>query len=74
MFGSFEKLKQSLSKTKDNLLGKISRTVLRRKIDDDLLDDIEEILIEADVGVTATMRLIENIREKASQKNITDYL
>ena len=50
MLGPFEKLKRSLSKTKDNLLGKISRVVMRRKIDDDLLDDIEEILIEADVG------------------------
>jgi len=72
MFGSFEKLKKSLSKTKDNLLGRISRTISRRKLDDDLLDDIEEILIEADVGVAATSRLIESIRERARQQKVVD--
>ncbi len=72
MANPFQKLRESLSKTKDNILGKISRVVLRRKIDDDLLEEIEEILIEADVGVKATMRLIETIREKAVQENLTE--
>ncbi len=72
MFSPFEKLKRSLSKTKDNLLGKISQVVLRRKIDDDLLDEIEEILIEADVGVPATMRLIENVKQRAREQNLTE--
>ncbi len=71
MLGSFEKLKRSLTKTKDNLLGKISRVVMRRKIDDDLLDDIEEILIEADVGVAAATRLIETVRAKAAEQRLT---
>ena len=69
---SFEKLKKSLARTKDNLLGKISQTVRRRKIDDDLLDDIEEILIEADVGVKATTHLIESLKEKALEQKITE--
>ncbi len=68
----FEKLKKSLVRTKDNLLGKISQTVRRRKIDDDLLDDIEEILIEADVGVKATTRLIESLKEKAREQKLTE--
>lgn len=72
MFNAFEKLKNSLSKTKDNIFGKISQVVSRRKIDDDLLDDIEEILIEADVGVKATMKLIENIKEKARELKMTE--
>ena len=72
MFNPFEKLKNSLAKTKDNLFGKISQVVLRRKIDDDLLDEIEEILIEADVGVKATMRLIESIRSKAVERKMTE--
>lgn len=71
-FSAFDKLKKSLSKTKDNMLGKISRVVLRRKIDEDLLDEIEEILIEADVGVSATMRLIENLKEKSKEQNLTE--
>lgn len=72
MFNAFEKLKNSLSKTKDNIFGKISQVVSRRKIDDDLLDEIEEILIEADVGVKATMKLIENIKEKAREQKLTE--
>lgn len=72
MFKPFEKLKQSLSKTKENILGKINRVVLRRKIDEELLDEIEEILIEADVGVKATTRLIENIKEKAREQKLSE--
>ena len=69
MFNAFDKLKASLSKTKDKILGKISEVVLRRKIDEDLLEEIEEILIEADVGVPATMHLIESMREQARQND-----
>jgi len=72
MFNSLEKLRRSLSRTKDNLLGRISRTVLRRKLDEDLLDDIEEILIEADVGVAAASRLIDGVRERARQEKVVD--
>ena len=72
IFSAFDKLKNSLSKTKDNLLGKISQVVLRRKIDDDLLDEIEEILIEADVGVRATMKLIETLKEKVKEQSLSE--
>ena len=72
MLDSFDKLKKSLSRTKDSLLGKISDVVSRRKIDDDLLEEIEEILIEADVGVQATTRLIERIKVKAGERRLSD--
>ncbi len=72
MINPFDKLRKSLAKTKDNLMGKISRVVLRRKIDDDLLDEIEEILIEADVGVKATMRLIDSLRERVKDTGATE--
>lgn len=72
MFNAFQKLKSSLSRTKDNLLGKLSEVVLRRRIDDELLEEIEQVLIEADVGVPATMRLIEAVRQKARQNNLTE--
>ena len=72
MFNAFDKLKRSLTKTKDNLMGKISQVVMRRKLDDELLDEIEEILIEADVGVKATMRLIDSIKEKARERKLTE--
>jgi fused signal recognition particle receptor len=72
MFNPFKKLKESLAKTKETIIGKIAQVVLRRKIDDDLLDEIEQILIEADVGVKATMRLIEAIKRKARERNLTE--
>ena len=72
MFNAFQKLKNSLSRTKDNIVGKLSEVVLRRRIDDKLLEEIEEVLIEADVGVAATMRLIEAIRQKARQNNLIE--
>jgi len=72
MLGAFDKLKKSLSKTKDNIIGRISQVVTGRKIDDDLLDEIEQILIEADVGVQATMRLLDNLREKARENKVSE--
>ena len=72
MFSKFEKLKNSLARTKDNILGKISQVVSRRKIEEDLLEEIEEILIGADVGVPATLRLIEGIKEKARERKLTE--
>ena len=72
MFNPFQRLKESLTKTKDNILGKIAQVITRRKIDDALLEEIEQILIEGDVGVKATTRLIESIKEKAKARNLTD--
>ena len=72
MFNAFQKLKDSLSRTKGNILGKISKVVLRRRIDDDLLEEIEEILIEADVGVPATMRLIESVKKRARERKLSE--
>ncbi len=71
-FNPFEKLKQSLAKTKDTIINKIAQVVIRRKIDDELLEEIEQILIEADVGVRATMRLIEAIKRKARERKLTE--
>jgi len=71
-FGAFDKLKNSLSKTKDRIVGQISQVVRRRKLNDDLLEEIEEILIEADIGLAATTRLIDQIKEKARQRRLTE--
>lgn len=66
MLGNFlQKLKQGLSKTREGLSGKISE-VLRRSpsLDEETLEEIEEILIRADVGVNATLRIIDRLRER----------
>ncbi len=66
MLGNFlEKFKQGLSKTREGLSGKITE-VLRRSptLDEETLEEIEEILIRSDVGVNATLRIIDRLRER----------
>jgi fused signal recognition particle receptor len=68
---SLEKLKLGLSKTKESLFGKISKAVgLHKKIDQELLDELEEILIKADVGPTTTEKIIDGIKKEAKEKKI----
>ncbi len=71
MFSKFKKLKESLTKTKNTIIGKIAPLVGGRKIDDELLDEIEETLIGADIGVDASMQVIERVRERARMENLT---
>ena len=62
--GLFSKLKDRLGATHKSLVEKTTALVLRRgKVDDETLDDLEEILIEADVGVSTTMELVKRLRD-----------
>ncbi len=72
MLKAFEKLRRSLSKTKDAIFGQISRVVGGRKIDDELLEEIEEILISSDVGVAASLDLIERLRSRVKSDRLSD--
>lgn len=68
-----EKLDKGLDKTKTSLFSKISRTLTgKSKIDDDVLDDLEEVLISSDVGVDTTVKLIERIRTRVAKEKYTD--
>jgi fused signal recognition particle receptor len=70
---SLEKLKSGLFKTKENLFGKISKVVgLHKKIDQELLSELEEILIKADVGPGTTEKIIEGIKREAKVKGAED--
>lgn len=65
--------KTGLAKTKENIVGKVRQAVgMAAKVDDDLLDEIEEILIQGDVGVSASMKIIENLKEQVSRQNIKE--
>jgi fused signal recognition particle receptor len=65
--------KDGLSKTKDNIVTKVRKAVgAAAKVDDDLLDNIEEILIEGDVGVSATMTIIGHLKERVADENIKE--
>jgi fused signal recognition particle receptor len=70
MITGLKKLRNSLSKTRDNLFGKIGRLIKGRHIDDDLLDEIEEILLKADIGIDASETIIENLRVAAKEERI----
>ncbi len=71
--GFFEKLKQGLSKTKNALFGRIRNLFISmRKVDEDMLDELEEILITADVGVETTEKIIDSLRFKIKENRLTE--
>ncbi len=64
-------LRRRLSKTRERLVGRLDRLVLGKKqIDEDLLDELEEILITADLGVRTTQELISSVTEKVRRKEL----
>ncbi len=72
-FGLFSKdkketLDKGLEKTKQSFLSKISRSIVgKSKVDDEVLDNLEEILITSDVGVETTLKIIERIEERVAR-------
>ena len=63
-----EVLEKGLAKTKESVFGKISRAIVgKSKVDDEVLDNLEEILITSDVGVETTLRIIERIEERVAR-------
>lgn len=69
----FDKLKAGLSKTKKNLSEQIESIIFsHRKIDDDFLEELEEILITSDMGVDTTMDIIDYIKSETRKRNLTD--
>src|SRR6056300_1642816 len=63
-----ETLDKGLEKSKESFFGKLSRAVVgKSKVDDDVLDNLEEVLITSDVGVDTTLKIIERIEERVSR-------
>lgn len=63
-----EELNKVLEKSKENFFQKLARTVVgRSKVDDELLDDLEEVLIASDVGVETTLKIIERIEGRVQK-------
>ncbi|HCE58254.1 MAG TPA: signal recognition particle-docking protein FtsY [Prolixibacteraceae bacterium] len=73
MFGFFDKskkenLNEGLAKTKESVFKKLSRAVVgKSKVDDEVLDNLEEILISSDVGVETTLKIISRIESRVSR-------
>lgn len=71
--GFFDLLKNGLKKTKEAIVGKIDGIFASfSKLDEDLYDELEETLIEADVGVNCTMQILDSLRAAVKEKRISD--
>ena len=66
-----ETLDKGLEKTKESFFGKLTRAVAgKSKVDDEVLDNLEEVLITSDVGVETTVRIIERIEERVQRDKL----
>jgi len=74
MFGKFfDKLKEGLTKTKDGFTDKISSVLnLAVTIDEDLYEELEEILVTADIGVDTSIKIIDRLSERVKEEKIKD--
>lgn len=70
--GFFARLKQGLTKTRQNLGGGLIDLFRGKQIDDDLFEELETHLLMADVGVETTMKIIDSLTQSASRKQLKD--
>ena len=71
--GFFDKLKQGLTKTKESINDKINNVFSNfRKVDEELLEELEEALIMSDMGVETSTQIISNLREKIKKEKIEE--
>lgn len=69
MFGA-KRLRDSLSKTRNAFMGQLGNLFAENEIDDDLWDELEAVLIQADVGVDTTLELVERVRDRVESEGI----
>ena len=71
--GFFDKLKQGLNKTKESINEKINDVFSNfRKVDEEFLDELEEILIMSDIGMDTSIKIINNLRERIKKEKLQD--
>lgn len=71
--GFFGKIKESLSKTRESINEKFESVVKSfRSVDEELFEELEEVLITADLGVNTSLEIIDRLRDAAEEKHITD--
>lgn len=69
MASLFDKIKKGIAKTKSQVFDRVSHAIhARKKIDDELLEEIEEILISGDVGVDATLHILEAVKRRVKKE------
>ncbi len=73
MMSFFEKLKQGLTRTKEAITGKVNEVFSNfRKVDENLLEELEEALILSDVGAETAMKIVDNLRKRIKLEKIED--
>ena len=71
--GFFDKLKQGLGKTKSSIDEKINNVFsVFRKVDEDLLEELEEVLVMSDIGMETSVKIIDSLRQKIKKEKIED--
>ena len=71
--GFFDKLKNGLTKTKNAFFGQVNDVLKSfRRVDEDLLEELEELLICADMGAETAMSVVDELREKIKEEKITE--
>ena len=69
----FEKIKQAVTQTKENFTGRIQDLVQGKKtIDAEMLDELEAIMIGADIGVNTTKQILDSIRDQVTRQTLKD--
>jgi len=73
--GFFSKLKEGLAKTRKGITEKIDQVLVSfGKVDEELFEELEEVLVSADLGVETAMKIMDDTREKVKERKITDPL
>ena len=71
--GFFDKLKQGLGKTRETINDKINNVFSNfRKVDEELLEELEEALIMSDIGVNTSVELIAKLRDRVKKEKLED--
>ena len=71
--GFFEKLKTGLNKTKKSFNEKINNVFKNfRKVDEDFLEELEEMLIMSDIGIETSVKIINNLRDRVKKEKVED--
>ena len=71
--GFFDKLKQGLTKTKESINDKINNVFSNfRKVDEELLEELEEALVMSDIGMETSVKIIDNLRERVKKEKLEE--
>ena len=72
MFNRLRRLDESVRRSRDTFFNKVSQAFDRRTIDDSLWDELEELLVQADVGLTTTEKLLESVKQRVRSEHVRE--